>query len=79
MSVLVDCGILEVKNGSLVTNSTVVGSRGTVRCDELFQFFGNSNTADCQSSGSWAGINGSCLQVEWIHQVLLLLLLLLVQ
>ena len=75
MSLPVDCGILDVNNGSLVTNSTVVGSRGTVRCDVLFQFFGTNDTADCQSSGTWAGLNGSCLQVEWINQVLLLLLL----
>ena len=65
-------------NGSFVTNSTHVGSRGTVSCDVLFNFFGNSNTAACQSSGTWAGLNGSCLQVEWINQVLLLLLLLVV-
>ena len=85
MLVPVDCGILDIKNGSLVTHSTFVGSRGTVRCDELFQFFGDSNTADCQSSGTWAGLSGNCLQVEWKPQVLLifififLLLLLLAQ
>ncbi|XP_041350765.1 uncharacterized protein LOC121369773 [Gigantopelta aegis] len=66
----VDCGVLEVKNGSLVSTSTFVGNRGTIKCDELFQFFGNNDSAVCQSSRMWAGPDGQCLQVEWRNQTL---------
>ncbi|XP_041346894.1 sushi domain-containing protein 1-like, partial [Gigantopelta aegis] len=66
---VVDCGALAVLNGAAAYSSTLEGGTATVTCNNLFQYFGTSNTATCQSTGLWEGLDGACGQVEWNNEV----------
>ncbi|XP_041356044.1 uncharacterized protein LOC121373449 [Gigantopelta aegis] len=64
---LVDCGSPSVDNGDVTYESSILNSVASVECNDLFQLFGNSSSARCDSNGQWGGF-GACRQVEWRNE-----------
>ena len=71
---VIDCGCLQIGNGSVTVDSTTVNSVATYHCNTGYDLVG-TETRTCMASGMWSGIKPTCSKGVHKHNILLFSLL----